>query len=151
MKDERKTGIMVSRMRKTLKKKHRGKGKYGETGVGKRPVFWILDNKGKKRFYTYDRRGLYIGSGSDLLRWGMKTERIQNSGMTSIYTGKIGPRVFFLLHMKKESFLSGMMKMRAARNRDLKNSVNRMGDVYLRGMKNGSFLSFDLDIEIREK
>jgi hypothetical protein len=148
MNDERKTGSMISRMRKTLKRKQREKGKYGETRIGKRPAFWILDSRGKKRFYAFDRRGLYIGSGPDLLRWGMKTERIQNSGVRSIYTDKIGPRVFFLLHLKKESFLSGMMKMRAARNKDLKNSVNRMGDFYLRGTKNGSFLSFDLDIEI---
>ncbi len=151
MKDETKTRSMLNRMRKTLKMNHREKGKFGETRIGKRSAFWVLDSRGKKRYYISDRKGLYIGSGPGLLRWGMNTKRIENMGVRSIYTGKTGPRVFFLLHLKKESFLSGMMKMRAAQNKGLKKSLNRIGDIYLRGMKNGHFLSLDLDVEITGK
>jgi hypothetical protein len=151
MKDKTKTAAMVNRMKKTLKRRHREKGKFGETRIGSRPAFWILDSKGKKRFYTSGKRGLYIGSGPKLLKWGMNTERINSSRVRNIYTEKIGPQVFFLLHLKKESFLSGMMKMRAAQNKGLKKSINRIGDLYLRGVKNGNFLSLDLDVEIMEK
>lgn len=151
LKDETKTGSMLNRMRKTLKMKQREKGKFGETRIGKRPVFWVLDRKGKKRFYASDKKGLYIGSGTGLIKWGMKTKRIREGGVRSLYADKIGPQVFFLLHLKKESFLSSMMKMRAAQNKGLKNSVNRIGDIYLRGMKNGNFLSLDLDVEIMGK
>ncbi len=151
LKDNTRADTLFKRMRSTLGRKFRKERKYGDTRIGKRPAFWTLDKRGKKRFYLSDGRGLFIGSEPGLLKWAMNAGSINSKGVKGIYRDKIGPEVFFLLNLKKESFLSTMIKMKASQNKELKNSIKRIGDLYLRGVKRGNFLSIDLDLEITGK
>ncbi len=151
LKNKINAGTLYKKMRSALERKYRKEGKYGDNRIGKRSAFWPLDRRGKKRYYLPDGRGLYMGSEPGLLKWALNAGSHNRRGEKSIYRSKTGPEVFFLLNLKKESFLSTMIKMKASRNRELKNSMKRIGDVYLRGARRGNFLSIDLDLEVTGK
>jgi hypothetical protein len=84
----------------------------------------------------------------------MKNSMAGNAVTAAVKAGRykdlINDKTFFILNIKKNSFVKMFMQMNAQSNKDIAGWINRLGEMFLYCEKNDNFISVNLEIEIKE-
>ena len=138
-----------NKLKKFYQTKYSKSKKFGEEKIGSSKGFWFIDDSSMRFFVTFDKRGIYAGNSSVLMKSGLtaNTVALTNSGR---YKDFINDKTFFILNIKKNSFMDMFMQMRAQGNDDVAGLINRLGEIFLYCEKNDNFISVNLELEIKE-
>jgi len=149
MTDPAKTEALWNKMKKFFQTKHSKSKKFGEEKIGNNKGFWFIDENQMRFFVGYDKRGIYAGNSAVLMKNAMAGNIVTASGK-SRYKDVINDKTFFILNIKKNSFLKMFLGMGAQSNSDLAGWINRLGEIFLYCEKNDNFISINFEVEIRE-
>jgi hypothetical protein len=134
-----------------LKEKFKGTERYGTDTIGGARSFWHIDSKNNRIHMVYDRRGLYMGNDRELLGMALAGKELKQPVPGDAVLSRLGGNVFFLAHIKKESFFGALLMLYAYRNKEISGIVDMMTDLNVIGEKNGAFISFDVMIRLMKR
>ena len=150
MTDQAKIEQLWNKMKKFYQTKYSPSKKFGEEKIGSSKAFWFIDESQMRIFVSCDKRGIFAGNSSVL----MKSSLASNTTITSVKSGRykdiINDKTFFLLNIKKNSFMNMFMNMNAQGNSNVTGWINRLGEIFLYSEKNDNFISLNLEVEIKE-
>nr|AXS01273.1 hypothetical protein [uncultured bacterium] len=138
-------------MKKFFQAKYSKSKKFGEEKIGSNKSFWFIDENQMRFFVSYDKRGIYAGNSTVLMKSGLAANTVTQS-KSSRYKDIINDKTFYILNIKKSSFLNMFIQMgaQAQGNSNVAGLVNRLGEIFLYSEKNDNFISLNLEIEIKE-
>jgi len=149
MTDSAKIEELWNKMKKYFQTKYSKEKKFGEEKIGSNKGFWFIDESGMRLFVSYDKRGLYAGNSSVLMKSGLA-----GSTVTTVKSGKykdmINDKTFFILNIKKNSFMKMLMQMSMQGNSDAAGWINRFGEMFLYCEKNDNFITINFEVEMKE-
>ena len=140
-----------NKMRKVFQGKYSKDKKFGEEKVGSSKAFWFIDESQMRVFVSYDKRGLYAGNNTALMKNCMSGNTIAASKNASgRYKDIINDKTFYILNIKKNSLLTMFLHMSAQGNSEIAGWINRLGEIFLYGEKNDNLISINFEVEIKE-
>jgi len=150
MTDAKKTEELWAKIRKGIQEKYSKNKKFGEEKIGNKKGFWYIDESQMRFFVSFDQRGIYAGNSTGLMKNAMNSSTVDKAANSGRYGKVINDKTFFLLNIKKNSFLKAMMQMRTQGNAGLAKSINRIGEIFLYCEKKEGLISVDFEVEIKE-
>lgn len=148
MTDPKKIEELWTKIRKGMQTKY-GK-KFGDEKIGGKKGFWFIDESQMRFFVGYDQRGIYAGNSTGLMKSGMNSSTVDAAVNSGRYGKVINDKTFFLLNIKKNTFLKTLLQMRAQGNPDIARSMNRIGEIFLYCEKKDGLISIDFEVGIKE-
>jgi hypothetical protein len=134
-----------------LAAKFKGTERYGTGKVGGAKSFWYVDSKNTKIHVVCDRRGLYLGNDQELMAEALAAKGIGEKGVKDDVVSKLGGNVFFLTHIKKESYFGTLLTLLSYRVREISGIIDRMTDLYVIGEKIDSFVSVNIKLKLMKR
>jgi hypothetical protein len=149
MTDAKKTEELWQKMRKGIQVKYGKNKKFGDEKIGSRRGFWFIDESQLRFFVSYDKRGIYAGNSTGLMKSAHTAGAVETAVNMGNYGKIINGNTFFLLNIKKNAFLKMMMQMRAQGNPDAAKVINRIGEIFLFCEKRDGLVSMDFEVEVK--
>ncbi len=134
-----------------LAEKFKGTERYGTTKIGGEKSFWYIDSKNSRIYIVCDRRGLYMGNDQELMGAALASKEIGEKGAKEDITSRLGGNVFFLTHIKKESYFGTLLMLFAYQAKEISGVIDKMTDLYVIGEKVDSFVSLDIKVKLMKR
>jgi len=125
--------------------------RYGAATIGGVKSFWYVDGKNNKNYVACDRRGLYLGNDQELMAAVMAGKEIGDKNVKDAVISRLGANVFFLAHIKKESYFGTLLALFTYRARGLSAVINKMTDLYVTGEKIDNFISLNVKTKLMKR
>lgn len=151
MADHVKAGKAWEKSSAYLAEKFRGTERYGTAKIGGEKSFWYVDSKNSRIYVLCDRRGLYMGNDRELMAAALAGREIGEKGVRDDVMSRLGGNVFFLTHIKKESYFGTLLTLLAYRAKEISGIIDRMTDLYITGEKADSFVSMAIKIKLMKR
>ncbi len=149
--DEKKVEEIWKKFRTMLQAKYGKEKKFGEEKIDGKRAFWYIDQTQMRFFVAYDRRGIYAGNSTGLIKSALKSDTMDKAKNTGILGNIMNDKTFFLFNIKKNNFIRNLLMMRAQGTPGIGSGLSRVGEVSLFCEKRDRLVSVDLDIEIKER
>lgn len=146
MNDAGRTKAVFDKSSAYLREKFKGTARYGADTIGGVQSFWHVDSKNNRIHMLCDGRGLYLGNDRELIGMALAGRELRNHQAAGGVLSRLGENVFFLAHMKKDSFFGALLTLYSYRNKEISGVVNMMSDLNVIGVKDNTSLSFDVSI-----
>ncbi len=134
-----------------LADKFKGTERYGTMKIGGEKSFWYVDSKNSRIYVVCDRRGLYMGNDQELMGAALAGMEIGEKGIKDDVLSRLGGNVFFLTHIKKESYFGTLLTLFAYRAREISGIIDKMTDLYIIGEKTENFVSLTIKIKLMKR
>ncbi len=131
--------------------KYKNTERYGAVTIGGVKSFWYVDGKNNKNYVSCDRRGLYLGNDRELMGAVMAGKEIGDKSVKDDVISRLGANVFFLAHVKRESYFGTLLTLFTYRARGLSAVINKMTDLYVTGEKIDNFISLNVKTKLMKR
>lgn len=131
--------------------KFKGTERYGTAKIGGERAFWYVDSKNSRIYVACDRRGLYMGNDQELMAAALAGREIGEKSVRDDVMSRLGGNVFFLTHIKKESYFGTLLTLLAYRTREISGIIDKMTDLYIIGEKADNFVSMAIKIKLMKR
>jgi len=134
-----------------LAEKFKGTERYGTAKIAGEKSFWYVDSKNSRIFVVCDRRGLYMGNDRELMGAALAGREIGEKGVKDDVMSRLGGNVFFLTHIKKESYFGTLFTLLAYRVREISGIIDKMTDLYIIGEKADNYVSMAITVKLMKR
>lgn len=148
--DGGKTGELWGKIKKGMQTRFGAEKRFGEEKIGNRNGFWYIDQKRVRYFVSYDRRGIYAGNNTSLMKSVIDSPAMESAVNTGRYGKLINDKTFFLLNIKKNTLVRAMLEARARDNAELSRYINRIGELFIYCERRDGGISINVEAEIKE-
>ncbi len=148
MNDSKKTEELWGKIKSVIQKKYGPTKKFGDEKIGNRRGFWFIDDKLKRYFISYDRRGIYAGSNASFMKSVMASPDMGSATNTGRYGRLLNERTFLLLNIKRNSFLKSIIEARVKENSLPAWAFKRSGEMFVHCEKNSDSITIDVEFEL---
>jgi hypothetical protein len=131
--------------------KFKGTERYGTAKIGGGKAFWYVDSKNSRIYVVCDSRGLYMGNDQELMAAALASREIGEKDVRDDVMSRLGGNVFFLTHIKKESYFGTLLTLLAYRTREISGIIDKMTDLYIIGEKADNFVSMAIKIKLMKR
>lgn len=125
--------------------------RYGTAPIGGVKSFWYVDAKNNRNYVACDRRGLYLGNDRELMATVLAGKEIGDRSVKDDVISRLGANVFFLAHIKKESYFGTLLTLFTYRAKGLSAVINKMTDLYVTGEKVDGFISLNVKTRLMKR
>lgn len=131
--------------------KFKGTERYGTATIGGERAFWYIDEKNSKNYVVCDKRGFYLGNDQELAAAALAGREIGQKSLKDDVMGRLGDNVFFLAHVKKESYFGSLLMLYSYRANEISGLVEKMTDLYVIGDKKDNFVSLGIVVKLMKR
>ncbi|MCL2026046.1 MAG: hypothetical protein FWG92_04495 [Leptospirales bacterium] len=151
MTDASKSLALNRKIQEHLKKKYEPRNLFGYENVGSfgKAAYYFGDT-GIKNYVYSDQRGFYVATSISLLNEAAKKPYITADGKKP-FAIKVNDNMWGFSVIKKNTLWPLLTKqINAGSNVDMNNFMKRLGNIYMSGSRNDSFISLDTEILIEK-
>ncbi len=134
-----------------LADKFKGTERYGTAMIGGVKSFWYVDSKNSRIYVACDRRGLYTGNDRELMSAVLASREIGEKGVNDDVISRLGGNVFFLTHIRKDSYFGALLTLLSYRAKEISGVINNMTDLYIIGEKIDTFVTLTIKLKLMKR